>query len=549
MKVCEICGRIAYYDCAQCSRSVCDSHAEKCSKCGRWFCPKHIKQVGGEYVCSKCLSSRVTMYVALVAAVAVLLVGLIIVFGEIGRGLKTPDGELTYEWNPDAKTVNLILRLQYTNKSNTPVVITDVRFNDETLQSFYQAEYLEKKEIKKNESRELEIRFPEVPYETAQNITVDTGTLYWEKVPAGEGNTDFSFAIDDIEFPVVLESPKLKDEEIKEKHFFEVEIEVEVLDKIPKASRPLYLILDADDEKIVDLIEPRKELKLGRNSYLFKVEALEDGSTELTFRVVAVDEVLWGEKKLPISIGSWGQVELSYAELVDGEGNPLKPENGKYEMFFSTEEQTYRHWLTFSVSGRGEDVIVLVYFDFDYQISGGIRLIEPPYEKLNHWQGLFNGEERKGVLFVIPQLVGQEKFSLEFDNPAYEMIGNPLEKVLGVALIKITDENNPFQSKISQLTRKDIAASAYDLGCDSERRIGYEYCKKELTMKFEKKKEEVEPTPKESPTEEPEESTQTATPSSLPFSSPGPGKSIFLSYIIFFFLLLSYLSLRRGGIL
>lgn len=526
MKVCEICGRIAYYECAQCSRSVCDSHAEKCSKCGRWFCPKHIKQVGGEYVCSKCLSSRVMMYVALVAAVAVLLVGLIIVFGEIGRGLKTSDEELTCDWNTDAKTVNLILRMQFTNKSNTPVVITDVRFNDETLQSLYLPEYLKKKEIQKDGSGELEIRFPEVPYETAQNITADTGTLYWEKVPAGEGDTDFSFTIDDIKFPVVLEPPQPKDEEVKEKHFFEVQIEVEILDTVPEASMPLYLMLDAD-KKMVKPVESKKELKLGRNLYLFKVEALEDGSTTLTFKAVAKDEngTLWGEKELMVTIEPWGQVELSKIELVDGEGNPLTPENGKYEMFFSTKEQTYQHWLTFSVSGRGKDVVVLVYFDFDYQSNGGIRLKGHPYKELNHWQGDFNGRERKGVLFTIPQLAGQQKFYLEFDNPTYEMIGNPLEEVLGVALIKITGENNPFQNTIKP-AGKDIAASAYDLGCDSERGAEYEYCKEELIVKFGEKPKIVKPEPEEK-----------------------PERSIFLSYIIFFFLLLSYLSLRRGGIL
>ena len=538
MKVCEICGRVAYYNCAQCGKPICDSHVEKCTRCGGWFCPEHIKRAGGKYVCKKCLSSRVMTYLG-VAAILILIAGsTIFVLPKVMDRLEITDGELTFEPDVDGKTVKMVLTLMYENESGSTIEITNVSFRDETIKKLFKMEYLETQKIEKDQKGQLTILFPNIPYEEAGAIKDETCIIYWKKVYKGrEESTKFSFSIAEVSpYPVNLLELVCRPDEIREEDTFSVEVEVEVLEKIPKESTPLTLVVEIVENDMVTAPEHERVLEFGRRSYEFEFYAQNKGTVTLEFRVVAKDQTEWGEKKsLQVTIKRRDKVRLSSVKLVDENEEDLE-----FPLYFSEKgKPRYTHGLTFAVEGTGEQVIVLVYFDVPYNDFDGVVLKSPVNMTMNQLKGQFN--EHDGVFIVIKNLEERKEFFLEFKNPTF-LEFNYFQETVGVALIKIDEETSPLCDTIRRLTSREIAQSTYDLICSASQGEGYQYCSKEFAITFEKK---VVPTP----TPPPPLLTPTPTPSPTPSPFLRSPQSIVLSYVSFFIFLVSYLFLRRGGIL
>lgn len=541
MKVCEICGRIAYYDCAECGRTLCDSHVEKCSKCERWFCSKHIKFVGGKHVCRKCLSSRVILYAGVSAVIIFVVIGMAFAIPRILDRLMVTGGDLEFNPDQDGQNVVMGLTLTYRNKSGSTLEIVNVSFDDEIIQKSFRMEFLENRQIEKNQSGELTILFQNISYEEAKDINRGVGTVYWKKSYMGrQESTKFSFKIGEIpEYPVIVGEIRLSSEEIKVRDPFAVEIVVEVLENMPEESRPLTLEMKIADENIVRPAESStggKLLEIGRKDYRFDFMAHLEGTTTITFRVVAKDGVVWAdEKNLSVLVGKHDTVKLSGVRLTDENGNPLESNvSGEYLMYFSKEGQRYRHRLTFVIEGRGTEIIVLVYFDVPYSEFSGITVIEPTTMRKYSMKGQFEGHVH-GLFFIIPNLEGKIEFQLVFDNPTFKELGGSGE-TLGVALVKIGDEKSSMHDMIEQSTNRTISSSRYDLNCPQEIGDGYQYCFKEFAIKFEKEPESPEPSP-------------TGTETERPGLSGGSPKSILLFYASFLTFLLTYISLRRGGML
>lgn len=538
MKVCEMCGRIAYYDCAKCGKSVCDSHVEKCSKCGRWFCPRHITRIRGRYVCIKCLFSQVIICVGIVAII--LIVGMIFIPSKMEGNLEIPEANLTFDPNTDGKTVGMVLLLNY-NYDGNPLKIVDMSFSDKNMLGFFSQESLKETTIEEGSGELKVLEILNIPYEEAQKITGNTGILYWKEGDKEKRrSTEFSFKIEEILYPVILGEPTLSSKEIKENEEFKANIKVTILDKIPPESMPLRLVMKTVTEKLTP--EREKELHIGENECSFDFEGFPDDSVTLVFRVVAGDgsETQWGEEKvLEITIKRRDRIGLSKVYITDNDRQIWVSSDKKYKMFFSKEEQEYKHWLTFSINGKGENILVLIYFDVNYTEFEGIRWGQKSLDiTMNSWRGEFDGKHRKGVFFIIPELEKPREFCVEFDNPSSEKFDNPFEEVLGVALIKINSTESPLCKAITESTNLEIATSTYDLTCVLVMQgDGYTYCKKHFTIRFEKEEEPPEPTLE--PTREP----------SPPPPPGGGGKSFLLVYVSFFIFMLSYIFLRKGGIL
>jgi hypothetical protein len=557
LKVCEICGRVAYYDCAECGKSVCDSHVEKCSKCGRWFCSEHIKLVRGRYVCKKCLSSRIIPYLGVSAVIIFLVCGMIFVVPRFMHRLEITQGGLNLQPDADSETVQMILMLTYRNKSGSALEITNVSFKDEIINSLFKLEYLEKTKIEKDQvTSKLKIVFPNISYEKVQEIKNTSGTLFWKKVyMKKEESTNFSFNKNEIRYPVLLGIPEIPSGEIKEGDMFVVTIEVEILESIPEKCKPLDLIVKIEDENVVTIPEREKRLVIGKESYKFEFMANSSGNTLLKFGVRAADGIFWNEEKekmrtLPVAVSTYNEIWLSGIKLVDINGKPLELDtNGEYTIKYSKDEQCPRYGLIFAVEGTGKQIIVFIHFD---PLLEKVNLKTPDNISGFKLNGEF-GTHENGLFFIISGLDGKEEFWWEFEPPFGKT--EDFHQTLGVALIKITDETSPSCKVINKSIGRDMGKSMYnfnynrmlnfDPGCFVTQ-DGNECCGREFMIRFKK-----EPEPEPEQTLPPRTSTPTPTPSPTP--SPSSlllaSPSIFLFFASFTLFLLSCRSFREGGIL
>lgn len=551
MKVCEICGRVAYYDCAECSKSICDSHVEKCSKCGRWFCSEHIKLVRGRYVCKKCLSSRIIPYLGVAAVIIFFVCGMIFVVPRFMHRLEITNGGLTLQPDIDSETVQMTLALTYRNKSGSALEITNVSFKDEIINSLFKLEYLEKTKIEKDQViNELKIVFPNISYEKAHEIKNTSGTLFWKKVyMKKEESTNFSFTKNDIRYPVVLGIQEIPSGEIKEGDTFVVTIEVEILESIPEKCKPLHLVVNIVDENIVKILESEKRLVIGKESYKFEFMANSSGNTLLKFGVRAADGIFWNEEEekmrtVPVAVSTYNEIWLYGVKLVDVNGKPLELDtNGEYTIKYSKDEQCPRYGLNFAVEGIGKQIIIFIYFD---PLLENVNLKTPGNISEFKLNGEF-GTRENGLFFIISDLDGKEEFWWEFEPPFGKT--EDFHQTLGVALIKITDETSPSCKVINKSIGRDMGKSMYnfkyarmlnfDPGCFVTQDDN-ECCGREFMIRFEKEPEPEQTIPPRTSTP-----TPTPTPSSLLLASP----SIFLFFASFTLFLLSCRSFREGGIL
>ena len=536
MKVCEKCGRIAYYNCAECDKPFCDSHVEKCTKCGRWFCPDHVRLIGGKYVCRKCLSSRVSAYVGVVAVLIFLVCGALYVLPGMRSGLVMTGGDLVLGPWVDAESVTMVLRLNYEYKSEASFEITDVSFDDDTIRSLFKMENLKRSEG--DEDSYFEIVFPKISSELAQKIRDDAGRVYWKKGYRGKQETaEFSFKIGEIpRFPVLMGDPTPSSVEVKEGEVVAIAVEVEILEDLPEGIS-LTLAVEAGSRNVKIVSESQWQLKKGKNECEFSFRFPVEDRTVLKFKVLADDNMTqWGEKQVPVTVSRRDRIWLSEITLVNQDGNPWNAENGEYVMEFSTEEeQRPSYGLSFSAEGTGEQIVIFVYFDCSFN---DVTLRKPQNIGMFQLDGQF-GEHDNGLFLVISDLKEKKPFWLEFRNPTFDQTED-FQQTVGVALIRIADATSLSCSTIANSMGRSFSESTYEFMHDSMQNMscspeqnGYESCSKAFVVKFKKKDKPASPSP--TPTGEPDRE--------------GSSQNALLAYAFLFIFLLIYLLIRRGGIL